>query len=62
VLLLSGESDPFADIELLRAQVKRRRGWTLHTYPGVRHGLAQVLDDALDRVAAFVGRLEQPSG
>jgi predicted alpha/beta-hydrolase family hydrolase len=57
VLLLSGESDPFARVDLLRAQVATQRGWTLHTYPGVQHGLLAVLDDALDRVAHFVRSL-----
>lgn len=57
VLLLSGESDPFARIDLLRAEVGRRPGWQLHTYPGVQHGLLPVLDDALDRIAAFVRTL-----
>jgi len=54
VLLLSGESDPFARIDLLRANITLLPNATLHTYPGVQHGLAPVLDDALDRVAAFV--------
>jgi uncharacterized protein len=58
VLMLSGESDPFARIELLRAQVAMQRGWVLHTYPGVQHGLLPVLDDALDRVAEFVRSLD----
>src|ERR671919_933240 len=42
VLLLSGESDPFARIDLLRAAVKDRLRETdaeLVTYPGVGHGL-----------------------
>lgn len=55
VLLLSGESDPFARIELLRAAVRRFGGPAeLHTYPKLGHGLLPVLDDALDRVAAFL--------
>jgi predicted alpha/beta-hydrolase family hydrolase len=54
VLLLSGESDPFATIALLRRSVKLLRDAELFTYPRVSHGLAPVLDDALDRVAAFV--------
>jgi hypothetical protein len=29
----------------------------VHTYPRVGHGLEPVLDDALDRIAAFVKRL-----
>lgn len=54
VLLLSGESDPRARIDLLRDSVGLLAHATLHTYPGVGHGLAPVLDDALDRVAEFV--------
>lgn len=54
VVLLSGESDPFARIDLLRAEVAKRPGWTLHTYPGVQHGLLPVLDDAMGWVAGFV--------
>ena len=53
VLLLSGESDPFAEIRLLRKAVTRLPDATLVTYPGVGHGLGPVLADALDRVAAF---------
>ena len=53
VLLLSGESDPFAKIALLRAAVKWLPGATLITYPGLGHSLRPVLDDALDRVAEF---------
>ncbi len=55
VLLLSGESDPFAKIDLLRATVPRLGGPAeLVTYPRLGHGLKPVLDDALDRVAAFL--------
>jgi predicted alpha/beta-hydrolase family hydrolase len=57
VLLLSGESDPFARTDLLREQVSLLKQATLHTYPGVQHGLGPVLDDALDRVAEFVRSL-----
>ena len=58
VLLLSGGSDPFARIDLLEMYVKRELTRAeLHTYPGVGHGLAPVLDDALDRVAAFLKHL-----
>lgn len=56
VLLLSGESDPFARLDLLREAVNLLPDATLHTYPRVGHGLAPVLDDALDRVAAFLQR------
>lgn len=54
VLLLSGESDPFARIDLLRAAVPTLPDATLVTYPRLGHGLRPVLDDALDRVAAFL--------
>jgi pimeloyl-ACP methyl ester carboxylesterase len=54
VLLLSGESDPFARIDLLRAAMPRLRHGELVTYPRLGHGLKPVLDDALDRVAAFL--------
>jgi predicted alpha/beta-hydrolase family hydrolase len=54
VLLLSGESDPFARIDLLRIAVSRLRDAELVSWPRLGHGLAPVLDDALDRVARFV--------
>lgn len=58
VLFLSGESDPFARIELLRSAVKRISGPAeLVTYPKLGHGVVPVLDDALDRVAAFLAGL-----
>lgn len=54
VLLLSGESDPFASMDLLRQAVKRLPSGALVTYPLIGHGVGPVLDDALDRIAAFV--------
>ena len=54
VLLLSGEADPFARIELLRARVALLRDAELVTYPGLGHTLKPVLADALDRTAAFL--------
>ena len=54
-LLLSGESDPFARIDLLRGAVTRLPHGRLVTYPGVGHGVGPVLDAALDEVAAFIG-------
>ncbi len=53
-LLLSGESDPFARIGLLRAAMPLLPHGTLVTYPKLGHTLRPVLDDVLDRVAAFV--------
>ena len=57
VLLLSGESDPFARIELLRVAVGLLPRAELVTYPRLGHTLRPVLDDVLDRVAAFVTSL-----
>ena len=54
VLLLSGEADPFARIELLRAAVPLLRDAELVTYPRLGHTLKPVLEDALDRTAAFL--------
>lgn len=57
VLLLSGESDPFARIDLLRTAVARLANAELVTYPRLGHTLKPVLDDALDRAAAFLSGL-----
>ena len=54
VLLLSGESDPFARIDLLRRAAGLLRRATLVTYPRVGHGVGPVLDAALDEIAAFI--------
>ena len=56
-LLLSGESDPFARIELLRVSVGLLADVELVTYPRLGHGLKPVLDDALDRTAQFLERV-----
>jgi len=57
VLLLSGESDPFARIELLRTGVGLLEHAELVTYPRLGHTLKPVLDDALDRAAVFLAGL-----
>ena len=54
VLLLSGESDPFAQLALLKQSVKLLPQARLITFPGVGHGLLPVLDEAMERVAAFL--------
>ncbi|HET9614028.1 MAG TPA: alpha/beta family hydrolase [Candidatus Limnocylindrales bacterium] len=54
VLLLSGERDPFARLDLLRERVPLLRDGRLVTYPNLGHTLRPVLDDALDRAAAFL--------
>jgi predicted alpha/beta-hydrolase family hydrolase len=64
VLFLSGESDPFAKIELLRRAIEERLpAATVVTYPRIGHSLKPVLDDALDQAADFVmGLVGQGSG
>ncbi len=57
VLLLSGESDPFAQLDLLRRAIARLPDAELITYARVGHGLKPVLEDALDKIAAFVRNL-----
>jgi predicted alpha/beta-hydrolase family hydrolase len=57
VLLLSGEADPFARVDLLRTSVGLLRQAELVTFPRVGHGLLPVVDAAMDRVAAFVRQL-----
>jgi predicted alpha/beta-hydrolase family hydrolase len=55
VLFLGGDADPFADIGLLRRAIAERLPRAeLFTYPRLGHTLKPVLDDALDRTAAFL--------
>ena len=55
VLLLSGDRDQFARIDLLEKEVKKLRHHELHVFPGMRHGLQKVADDVCERIAAFAG-------
>jgi predicted alpha/beta-hydrolase family hydrolase len=57
VLLLSGEADPFANLALLHKALPRLKKAELVTYPNLGHTLKPVLDDALDRAAAFLKAL-----
>ena len=57
VLLLSGEADPFARIELLRVAIGLLPSAELVTYPNLGHTLRPVLEDVLDRVRDFVAAL-----
>jgi predicted alpha/beta-hydrolase family hydrolase len=61
-LLLSGESDPFATIGLLRESVGQLPNAELVTYPGVGHGLTRVIDDAVGRIVSFAARLASAAG
>jgi len=57
VLLLSGDADPFARIELLRSSVRQLKNAELVIFPRVGHGLLPVVDQAMERAAAFVRAL-----
>jgi uncharacterized protein len=54
VLFLSGDRDPFAKIDLLRREVGALSNAELVVYPGMRHGLLSVREDAAARIAAFL--------
>jgi pimeloyl-ACP methyl ester carboxylesterase len=54
VLLLSGDRDPFAKVDLLRRETRRLRNAELGIYPGLGHGLLGVREDAAARIAAFL--------
>lgn len=59
VLLLSGERDPFARIDLLAHDVSRLARAELVTYPNQGHGLLSELDDAASRIARFLSKVPQ---
>ena len=54
VLLLSGEADPFARIDLLRTAVGRLGDARLHTWPRLGHGIGPVLDEAIEEIVSFL--------
>ena len=55
VLLVSGESDPFARIDLLHGAVRQLPDATLRTWPDVGHGFrGPALDEALDAIVAYL--------
>ncbi|MBJ7610010.1 MAG: dienelactone hydrolase family protein [Candidatus Dormibacteraeota bacterium] len=57
VLLLTGGADPFAGIALMEAALPALANVEMVVYPRAGHGLRGVLDDALERIAAFVTRV-----
>ena len=57
VLVLSGDRDQFARVDLLRKAVKRLAHADVHVYSGMRHGLTAVADDVAERIAAFLATL-----
>jgi predicted alpha/beta-hydrolase family hydrolase len=58
VLLLSGDRDDHARIDLLRASARLLPDARLAVYPGIGHGLGRARDQALIEMAAFVHRLD----
>jgi pimeloyl-ACP methyl ester carboxylesterase len=54
-LILEGEADPFARIDLLRAAMPLLPLGRLVTFPRLGHGLVPVLDEALDALVAWLG-------
>ena len=57
VLFLSGDRDPFADLDLLRSKIKLIKGARLVVFKGQGHGLLKVLDQALDTASEFIHSL-----
>src|SRR5436309_10775087 len=53
-LFLSGDRDPFANIDLLKEKIKLIRHARLEVFKGQGHGLLAVLDQALDVAAEFI--------
>jgi predicted alpha/beta-hydrolase family hydrolase len=53
VLLLSGDRDQFARVDLLEASVRQLPVAELHIYPDMGHGLLRLADDVAERVASF---------
>lgn len=57
VLFMSGDRDPFANVDLLKKWVKVVPKARLEIFPGQGHGLLPVLDQALDVAADFIKAL-----
>lgn len=54
VLLLAGEADPFSRLDLLRAAVAALPDAELVSWPKLGHTLGPVVDEALERISAFL--------
>jgi uncharacterized protein len=57
VLVLSGDKDQFARVDLLKREVTKLGNHRLHIYPGLRHGLLKVSADVCERIASFIAQL-----
>ena len=58
VLFMSGDRDPFANLDLLKTKIKLIKGARLVVFEGQGHGLLKVLDQALDVAAEFIHSLK----
>ena len=54
VLLLSGESDPFAKLNLLQREVRKLPQAELLTWPGQGHGLIPIASEVAPLIAKFL--------
>jgi predicted alpha/beta-hydrolase family hydrolase len=62
VLLLSGDRDQFARLEVLEDSVRLLKDAQLHVYPGMRHGLVRCAVDVAARIATFVREVRVSRG
>jgi uncharacterized protein len=62
VLVLSGDRDPFARVDLLEAAVPLLAHAELRVYPGQRHGLSELADEVAGRIEEFVLALPRRRG
>ncbi len=53
VLVLSGDRDQFARVDLLEEAVGLLPEGRLHVYPGLRHGLVEIADEVTQRIEEF---------
>jgi predicted alpha/beta-hydrolase family hydrolase len=53
-LFLSGDRDPFANLQLLKSKIKLIPNAQLDIFKGQGHGLLKVLEQALDVASAFL--------
>lgn len=54
VLLMSGEADPFAKIDVLSREAHKHSNFEVVTFPKVGHGLLSVRDMASQLIATFL--------
>jgi pimeloyl-ACP methyl ester carboxylesterase len=55
---MSGDRDPFANIDLLKEKIKLIPNARLEIFKGQGHGLLAVLDQALDVATDFIKQIK----